>query len=333
MKWFNLLSMVGLTMFFSSLIYTGCLYVPAAHAASEDGVAVENYDSSLRAHVYHYPVRPKRIVALWQNSIETLLSLGAVEDMAAAGGISNPEYLSEENRQAYQRIPLRSNQVLNQEMLLMLQPDLIVGWLYDFTGHGTNIGRTDFWESRGTNVYMTLMNLAEFKPQHTVFDEERYILDLGKIVGKQDTAQSEVLLIEQEISGGLLNPSMEGKTALVIGSLGRNLSVYTPRTLPGDVLQRLGVCVLGKEQERVGDTEFISYEELLLMDPDIIFLQSASKDDDRPRQILLHLEAMRGLKAVQTQQIYCVPFYLLRCPGIRVLDTIRCFKNGLTSCH
>ena len=313
-------------LFLFALIRAGCSYGDEKAVVQTDGFAVENYDSALRPHVYHYREHPQRIVALWQNSIETLLALGAVDRIIVAGGLSSTDVLAPENVPLYEKIPVRLRQVPDVETMLTLRPDLIVGWLFDFTRQGNGVGRSDFWEKRGTNVYMTTMNGADFKDVHTLEDELKFIRDLGTIVDQEERAAQ----LEQEIRAEMKPIAAEKPRVLVVSSAARQLTIYTPRTLSGDILERLGAEVLGADRQMVGEDEFISYEQLLLLDPDLIFIQSASPQDQSPRERLRANPALRRLRAVQEGRIYCVPFYLLRCPGVRVLDTIRCFKQGLS---
>ena len=313
-------------LFLFALIRAGCSYGDEKAVVQADGFAVENYDSALRPHVYHYREHPQRIVALWQNSIETLLALGAADRIIVAGGLSSTDVLAPENVPLYEKIPVRLRQVPDVETMLTLQPDLIVGWLFDFTRQGNGVGRSDFWEKRGTNVYMTTMNGADFKDVHTLEDELKFIRDLGTIVDQEERAAQ----LEQEIRAEVKPTAAEKPRVLVVSSAARQLTIYTPRTLSGDILERLGAEVLGADRQMVGEDEFISYEQLLLLDPDLIFVQSASPQDHSPRERLRANPALRRLRAVQEGRIYCVPFYLLRCPGVRVLDAIRCFKQGLS---
>lgn len=63
--------------------------IPMSQAQSVPGypVAVEQYNSrqELQEFVYNNP--PRRVVAVWQNSIETLIALGEGEHIIAAIGI------------------------------------------------------------------------------------------------------------------------------------------------------------------------------------------------------------------------------------------------------
>lgn len=163
---------------------------------------MENYDSNLNPHIYYYASPPKRIVAMWQNSIETLLAFDAGDRIIAASGVSSDSVLSESSISAYRQIPIRFPQGLDVETLLMLEPDLIVGWLFDFTGRSNGQGRSDFWEKRGTNIYMTTVNMNEYKAAHTLFDEIRFIRDMAVLSGRKEAAEQ----IEAKIEAASIIP-------------------------------------------------------------------------------------------------------------------------------
>lgn len=182
-----------LMFFLCCLFISGCKSIETdRHPASDKAVAfsIENYDSSMKPHIYKFTQHPQRIVALWQNSIETLIALGAGDKIIAVAGVYNEKHLNPEYLEAYKRIPVRQTQIFSQENVLLMHPDFIAGWLFDFTGKGKSIGTSSFWEERNVNVYMNLMNGAEFKAHHTIEDELQYITDLGKIVGNEAKAAS-----------------------------------------------------------------------------------------------------------------------------------------------
>ena len=296
---------------------------------ARQGLCVENYDSTLSRHTYVYPAPPKRIVALWQNSIETLLALGAQKNIVAAAGLSNTAHLKPEYRSLYGQIPLKSRQAFNRETILMLKPDFILGWLFDFSQRSGSIGTTDFWEKRGANIYMTLTNLAEFKAVHTLEDELHYIRDVGKILGKSARADEIISKLRGEIKGYIDLPNKKKQRVLILNSFGKNLSLYTPRTLAGDIVEKLGGHVLGGSAELIGHNEFISYEELLVMEPDVIFIQSAPEKDAATLAEIYSHKALKNLRCLQNKRVYCIPFFTIRNPGIRVKDAVEIFAKGL----
>lgn len=322
-----------LMFFLCCLFISGCKSIETdRHPASDKAVAfsIENYDSSMKTHIYKFTQHPQRIVALWQNSIETLIALGAGDKIIAAAGVYNEKHLNPDYLEAYKRIPVRQTQIFSQENVLMMHPDFIAGWLFDFTGKGRSIGTSSFWEERNVNVYMNLMNGAEFKAQHTIEDELKYIMDLGKIVGNE--AQAEIII------SGINNKILRYKQqlavkkrlkVLVVSNFGKTITIYTPRTLAGDILTRLGADVIGKKQEAVGENEYISYEEILTSQPDVIFLQCSPENENMLLKSVYSNPALQNVKCIKKRQVYCIPFYTIRSPGIRIDDAIDIFAKGL----
>jgi iron complex transport system substrate-binding protein len=314
---------------------SGCMQsarvTPAANvAAPGTAFTITNYDSSMHEHTYTYSKHPQRIVALWQNSIETIIALGAADKIIAAAGVYNEKHLHPAYLDAYQRIPVKSRQIFAQEQVLVMQPDFIAGWLFDFTGKGRSVGTSSFWEERGVNVYMNLMNGAEFKAEHTIDDELRYINDLGEIVDAKAQAHN----LTRQITSKLQNEKQELQKyprlkVLIISSLGRVLSIYTPRTLPGNIVTALGAEVMGKDNESVGENEYISYEEIVANQPDVIFLQCTPETEKIILQTINNMPALRNIPCVRSKQVYCIPFYTIRSPGIRISDAIDIFSQGL----
>lgn len=322
-----------LMFFLCCLFISGCKSIETdRQPASNKAVAfsVENYDSSMKPHLYKFTQHPRRIVALWQNSIETLIALGAGDRIIAAAGVYNEKHLNPEYLEAYKRIPVRQTQIFSQENVLVMQPDFIAGWLFDFTGKGRSIGTSSFWEERNVNIYMNLMNGAEFKAQHTIDDELQYITDLGIIVGNEAKAASltagindKILRYRQQLA------AKKRLKVLVVSNFGKIITIYTPRTLAGDILTKLGADVIGKKQEAVGENEYISYEEILISQPDIIFLQSSPENENMLLKSVYSNPALQNVKCIKNRQVYCIPFYTIRSPGIRIDDAVEIFAKGL----
>ena len=294
-------------------------------------VTVENYDGQGHPVSTTYEKPPQKIIALWQNSLETLLDLGAADQIVAVSGIDDVSYLTVENQKIYPTLPLMTKYTLNQETATTLHPDFILGWLFDFTGKANSIGTWNFWHDRHVPVYMTMMNNADFLEKHVVEEELKYIEDVGKIVGKEERAK--------EITHGILeklqqyaqwgNQQDTKPKVLIIGSLAKDLHIYTPRTLPGDIVTRLGGQVLGKEVESVGNTEIMSLETAVAENPDIIFIQSKPEIDEETLASVYEHPALREVNAVKNKRVYAIPFYTIRCPAVRVSDGIDIFAKGL----
>lgn len=314
------------------LLLTACSSTGHNNTVSQvhKDVVVRNYTSDLKEHDYIYKQPPKRIVAHWQNSIETLLALGAGDRIIAVAGLGNEKHLRPEHLEAYRKIPHISRQTYSQEAILALKPDFILGWFFDFSSRGRTIGSTDFWLQRNTNIYMTLTNGADFKAKHVLKDELDYISDIGRIVGKEEKAQSIIRSINTKIAAcQKKTANLKKPKVLVISNIKRVLSIYTPRTLAGDILTQLGAEVMGSTKEKVGENEYMSLEELVMENPDIVFLQSAPELNQVTLETFYSIPALQNLECVKKKRVYTIPFYTIRCPGVRVDDAVEIFAKGL----
>ena len=305
------------------------------HAAqivnAEFPVTIENYNSEGKKVSTVYQKPPTRIIALWQNSIETLLELGAGEQIIAATGIDDERHLTEENRILFRQLPMTVPRTIGQEKALAMNPDFILGWLFDFTGKANSVGTWDFWHQRNVPVYMTLTNMADFSEKHVIEDELKYISDVGKIVGKNRKAEEIIGKIQKDLQIKMekVKDSPKRQKVLIINSLSKGLYIYTPRTLAGDIVTRLGGDVIGKEAEDVGNEEILSFESLMMEEPDVIFIQSVPERNENILQGVYGHPAFRQVPAVLNKRVYTIPFYTIRCPAVRVSDAIDIFYRGL----
>ncbi|HWR08622.1 ABC transporter substrate-binding protein, partial [Sporomusa sp.] len=152
----------------------------------------------------------------------------------------------------------------------------------------------------------------------------------GKIVSQEEKAVSEIKKIEEKIAICKENMvNTKPQKVLLVSNIGKILTVYTPRTLPGDIVTQLGAIVLGQEQENVGENEFVSYEDVVMLDPDIVFLQSAPDRDSIVLSTFYNNPVLKNLRCAKNKQVFCIPFYTIRSPGIRVSDAIDIFAAGL----
>ena len=112
------------------------------HAAqivnAEFPVTIENYNSEGKKVSTVYQKPPTRI----------MLELGAGEQIIAATGIDDERHLTEENRILFRQLPMTVPRTIGQEKALAMNPDFILGWLFDFTGKANSVGTWDFWHQR-----------------------------------------------------------------------------------------------------------------------------------------------------------------------------------------
>jgi len=281
--------------------------------------------TDIEGTVVAFPAPPQRIVAVWQNSIETPLALGAGDRIIAGMGIPDRKYLKPEYRDLYDRIPYTSLENLDVETILMMEPDLIIGWASTFSPKV--LRGTEFWQSRGIHTYIAPSSAAA-RTQKTVDDECQDILNLGAILGRREEAKAIVNEMQREISfvTAETQSAEHRPRALVIELMGRDIRSYGENSLAGDILRRLNAENLG------ADGLNLSIEQLIEMDPDAIFLVVVESDYDRAEEIKAQFcnnPALRGLSCVRTGRIDTLPLYTVYSAGTRTYDGIRSIARGL----
>ena len=288
-------------------------------------VTIENINEKGEPIVQVYERPPQRVVAVWQNSIETLLALGVGDRIVAGMGVPDARYIRPEYRAAYEEIPYTSLEHLDVETILMMQPDLIVGWSSTFSSKV--LRGTDFWAGRGVHTYIAPSS-ARGNRNKTIAQEYQDIRNLGRIFGREERAEELVGAMQNEIAFVAEKTAYMEKRprALVIELLGKEIRSYGADTLAGDMMRALGVDHLAAEGQS------LSMEELITLAPDAIFVVVIEDDYGNEDAILARLyenPALQDLMCVQQRRIYPIPLYAVYSAGTRTYDGITIFAHGL----
>ena len=288
-------------------------------------VTIENINEKGEPVSTVYEKPPQRVVAVWQNSIETLLALGMGDRIVAGMGVPDAKYIRPEYRAAYEAIPYTSLEHLDVETILMMQPDLIVGWSSTFSSKV--LRGTDFWAGRGVHTYIAPSS-ARGNRNKTIAQECQDIENLGRIFGREERAAEIVAEMQNEIAYVAEKTAhMERRPrALVIELLGKEIRSYGADTLAGDMMRALGVDHLAAEGQS------LSMEELITLAPDAIFVVVIEDDYGNEDAILARLyenPALQDLMCVQQRRIYPIPLYAVYSAGTRTYDGITIFAHGL----
>ena len=288
-------------------------------------VTIENINEKGEPVSARYEQPPQRVVAVWQNSIETLLALGVGDRIVAGMGVPDARYIRPEYRAAYEEIPYTSLEHLDVETILMMQPDLIVGWSSTFSSKV--LRGTDFWAGRGVHTYIAPSS-ARGNRNKTIAQECQDIENIGRIFGREERAEELVGAMQNEIAFVAEKTAYMEKRprALVIELLGKEIRSYGADTLAGDMMRALGVDHLAAEGQS------LSMEEIITLDPDALFVIVIEDDYGSEDTILARLyenPALQGLSCVRNRRIYPVPLYAVYSAGIRTYDGITIFAHGL----
>ena len=87
------------------------------HIELQPPVTIESYIQHGQPFESTYTEVPDRVVAMWQNSIETIIALGEGDRIVAGMGIPNRKYVRPEYRDAYDKIPYNDMKYANLESI------------------------------------------------------------------------------------------------------------------------------------------------------------------------------------------------------------------------
>lgn len=295
--------------------------------APNSGIELITYNSDNKLYKEVIACPPKRVIAIWQTSVETLIALGQADKIIAAIGLPDDKCLKEEYRKAYKKIPYRSFKRLNQESALAMEPDFILtSWASSFSSK--NIGRTEFWNKRNVGTY-----ISEIPPivggNRTIEHEYKYIRDMGRLFCSEEKAECIISKIEAEISNvveRLPYSNQKYKKVMIIQFMGSKLKNWGIDYLQGDIVSRLhGELV-------IRESKFIGYEDLLEANPEVIFLMATEWEYSNLQIVFDKLYADRrfaSLRAVRNKCVYIVPLYLGQYSGVRLGEGINIFAKGM----
>ena len=207
---------------------------------------------------------------------------------------------------------------LTMEEAVSLQPDFIIGWLTTFDSKG--LGTTDFWNKRGVNTYINTTSNGLTKHE-TIEDQEKFILDMGKIFQKEAESKKLVDNIEKAIKTTI---SSKGKNqrVLVLENGGRNFRNYDSDTLAGNMVERLNGQIVS--QGRV-----LSYEEVIKINPEVIFLVYFNKDRLIQLKQIYSIPALNSVNAIKNKRVYPIRLDYIYTPGVRIVEGLKIMRKGL----
>lgn len=288
-------------------------------------VTIENYNTQGEPEQMTYTKPPERVVAVWQNSLETLLALGVGDRIIAGNGVPDKKFFRKEYQEQYSKIPYTGLQLLDLETTMMLKPDLIVGWHSTFAPKV--LRPTDFWHKRGVNTFIARSSIITNK-KRTLENEYKDILDLGKIFDKNERAQQLVADMQHEMQFATSQTASFQKRprALVIEFMGKEVRVYGERSLAGDIVHELHGELLAAKDRSIG------IEQVMELDPDVIFVvvieSHYGHEQDMVDRVTKH-KALKNLRCVKEGRVLPLPLYAVYSSGVRTYDGIKIIANGL----
>ncbi len=292
-------------------------------------VSIKNYDSSLNECDLIIKQEPKRIIAYHQNNIEILKKLNKESNLVGAVGrfVTTSNDTIDYKKNFLLSIPYYGLHGINQEKAVYLRPDFILGWQSSFAGKGIwSLGTTDFWDKRHVNCYISMQRKNKLLKE-TLDGEFKYILDMGEIFNSQEESYLIVKTIQDRVN---IIKSYEKNSKhlkiLVLDFFGSVISSYDENRLPADIIKSLG-------EESVKISRRPSREDVLMADPDIIFLIYKSYEEVNIKEKLLNERIFLSLKAVKNKRVYTLPLTCIYNPGLRIADGIEIIADGINDSY
>ena len=288
-------------------------------------VTIENFNTQGEPEQQTFTKPPERVVAVWQNSIETLLALGVGDRIIAGNGVPDKKFFRKEYQEQYSKIPYTGLQLLDLETTMMLKPDLIVGWHSTFAPKV--IRPTEFWHKRGVNTFIARSSMIDGRPR-TLENEYKDILDLGKIFDKNEKAQQLVGQMQQEVNFAISQTVgyQNRPRALVLEFMGKEPTVYGEKSLAGNIVKELHGELLAEKQRAIG------LEQVVELDPDVIFVVVTEFNYGHEQDVLDHVnkhKALKNLRCVKEGRVVALPLYAIYSSGVRTYDGIKIIAAGM----
>ncbi len=317
---------------FLPLLITGCspaantssaVPVAALQAANGYPVTVTNTDAAGKSMAYTYQSPPSRVIITHPGATELLLELG-LEDhiLATVAPYGAP---LDDIAEKYKKLPLlKARYSPSQEELLLMQPDLIMGWKHQFISN--ELGETAAWQKRGTGTFIIpdTINRQEPTLENTVYD---YIHDIGVIFGVRQRADDYIQKLKTRIDNvaETVKDVRQKKTVLILQSYGNGkFSLYDKSYLISTLVDKAGGVNLSENR-----ASFVGAEKVLAFDPDfIIFVSYDTADsshditDEKALAQVQSLTELRHMRAIQAGNIINLPYFTVNNGGVRVAGAI-----------
>ena len=295
-----------------------------AHIELQPPVTIESFVRRGEPFESTYTAVPERVVAMWQNSIETIIALGEGDRIVAGMGIPDRKYVRPEYREAYDKIPYKDLKYANLESVLMMKPDLLVGWKSTFTNK--MLQTPTFWQARQANVYIAESSLGA-QSAITMDMAYKYIRDLGRIFNRNMEAERLIQEMQQSVAYTVAQTANEkSPKALFIEVEGKHFRLYGHKTLAGNIGDSLHADVIDTE------TPSISMEDVVEQNPDVIFLIVSDGEYSQADVIMNYVlmqPGLQGVNALRNKRVHFLPLLAVYSPGIRLSDGIDIVSHGL----
>lgn len=309
----------------AALLTTLCLAFPMTVMAEDTHypVTVITYNAEKEPIEITFEKAPEKVLAICQNSIETMLALGLEDRIVASATLDTA--IKEEYSEAFEGVEYLGEDYPDKESVIMMEPDFIMGWKSLF-GEKT-LGEVDYWIDQGINTYI-FANAGGTSPR-TLENEYTDILNIGKIFDVEDKAEALVDEIKDEVAKvkEAAETAEEKKSVVALEVYDDSIYVYGEDQLVGDMILQLGAELALPEGGDIGA------EDLVALNPDVIFVIYMDREHEGMSinnvEMISENEVFQSLDAVKNGTVNAIRLSDCYASGPRTVDGIRSLAQGI----
>ena len=294
-------------------------------------ITITTYDADGSEIMTTYEKAPKRVLAVYQGSIETLLALGLESHAVAFAGLDNE--VPDEQKEAFSKVEYLDEFTPSKETVTMLETDMIFSWGSLFSEKNLGVGQG--WQEKGANPYIntnTRPNTDSEKHPRTLENEYRDLLNIGQIFDVQDKAEAIVADMQAIIDETVAKTAdrQERPTVLMLEYLSDTYSNYGAMTLGGDMITKLGGELVNPDGSDMGK------EDIVALNPEVIFVVYMPYGGDDAEQVkkdsvdrVMNDEALASLDAVNNERVIPIMLSEVYASATRTKDGIQIIAEGM----
>lgn len=307
--------------------------LPIAAIAETDShypVTVTTYNQNGEEIQQTFEKRPERVISISQANTELLLSLGLGDTIIATGHrTSTPWEATAEEYEALNFLSMDGYPA--KEVVISLEPDLIVGWSSLFADD--DLGPVDGWNEMGVNTYL-MKNTVPGAPANLGKRNFSYLIDdinnIGLIFDIQDKTDAIVKDIEDRPAAVAAKtadiPEEERPTVLTVQMLKDNEWFARANTdLTANIIELAGGKCLDEEYG------YMSMEVLIDMNPDaILVIDRETNPAADTIEGLKNNPALAEIPAIKNDNFYVITHVSFYCGSMRTIEDIEGLSELLT---
>ena len=296
----------------SALLLAGCAGTPAPQVAQAPAPEAPATNCGVEVDYDN----PQRVVTIKSSTMEMMLALG-LEDRIV--GIAFPDGpVPEEWADASANIPVISDKVPSEEVVLSLEPDLVyAGWESNFSADGA--GEREELHALGVDTFVSPAACQSLSADHPALTAEDILAEITEVASIFETDASK-LVAEQRAALEAVEPLTGDRTALWFSSGSDTPFVGGGTGAPQVILDHLGLTNIAGELGQAWAP--FNWEAVVDANPDVIVLvDSAWNSADKKIGVLQANPATARLDAVVNQRYLVIPFAAGEA-GVRTIPAI-----------